>query len=619
MIVTLAGHVDHGKTSLVRAVTGVDTDRLAEEKRRGLTIDLGFAYLDAPGTTLGFVDVPGHHRFIHNMVAGVASRQFALLVIAADDGPMPQSREHLQILELLGVSRGVIALSKADRVDAARLAAAREEIRALTANTFLADAEIVATSAETGEGIDTLRDHLLAAAAREESAPESAEFRLAIDRAFTVTGAGVVVTGTVHSGAVTVDDPLHIFPTAQSVRVRSVRAQNRETSRASAGDRCALNLAGVEVGDVSRGQWLTDKPVDGSREMLLSLKVLDDFPRDVRHWLPVHVYQASAHSTGHVALLQEARLKPGSVTAVELITDEPLLVRRGDRLVLRDQGLDRTLGGGEVLTPRPASGRRRAPERLQRLAADQAVSAEEALARHLEIGEVHVASFAETWRLDEAALQSLLEDFGCLTVGDTALERSRWDRYLHDVAKAITDRHEADTSLQGLKLSDLAVEGSQALLEAALAELVKQGQLEVKTGRYLPAEHQVELSAPEQELLDRITGHLDQPQPPSLGDLAKLLRQPIAQLSKGLVPLVAKKRVVKVSDSRYYLPKHVAALAELALQLGSKGPFTVRQYRDAAGIGRNVAIEMLEFFDRRGFTRRSDNERAISGDLSLLP
>ncbi|MEJ2090429.1 MAG: selenocysteine-specific translation elongation factor [Gammaproteobacteria bacterium] len=200
MIITLAGHVDHGKTSLVHALTGVNTDRLEEERRRGLTIDLGFAYLQDTGVTLGFVDVPGHHRFIHNMVAGVSAEQFALLVVAADDGPMPQSREHLQILDLLGIDRGVVALTKCDRVPPERIAEARREVQALIRDSCLANAAIVETSAETGEGIDTLKQLLLSAAAAHTESPDDAPFRLPIDRAFTVAGAGVVVTGTVHSG-----------------------------------------------------------------------------------------------------------------------------------------------------------------------------------------------------------------------------------------------------------------------------------------------------------------------------------------------------------------------------------------------------------------------------------
>jgi selenocysteine-specific elongation factor len=397
-----------------------------------------------------------------------------------------------------------------------------------------------------------------------------------------------------------------------------VRAQNQETQTARPGDRCALNLAGVDSEDVARGMWLAMGSAEGTKDALVSLEVLDDFPREVRHWLPVHVYQASAHSTGHVALLDSNRLKPGSTKTVELVTDEPMLLRRGDRLVLRDQGLDRTLGGGSVLTPRPAAGRRRDRARLARLEADQATTAEEAFERHLATGAVDLSRYLATWDLDEAALRALLERYECLRIDDQALTQAAWREYRDALLAFIRQQHEADSSLQGLKQSELTQAAPAALLETLLGELLRAGQLEQKTGRYLPAAHEAALSASEQNLLDRITPHLDQPQPPSLGDLAKLLRMPIPELSKGLVPLVAKKRVVKVSDTRYSLPQHVRALAELALELGAGEPFTVRQYRDAAGIGRNVAIEMLEYFDRRGMTRRNADTRSISGGLERL-
>jgi len=618
MIVTLAGHVDHGKTSLVRALTGTDTDRLEEEKRRGLTIDLGFAYLDTPDGVLGFVDVPGHHRFIHNMVAGVASHQFGLLVIAADDGPMPQSREHLQILELLGLQRGLIALTKTDRVSPERLSAAEAEIRTLTAGTFLADAEIIPTSVETSDGLEQLERALRRAAGSETAEAAQRGFRLAIDRVFTVTGAGLVVTGTAHSGKVNIDDTLYLFPDQQEVRVRGIRAQNRETNSAGAGDRCALNLSGVDSDRISRGQWLSSEPADGSCEFSVALQVLDDFPREVRHWLPVHIYHASAHATGHIALLQEGRLPAGSQSVVELVTDEPLLVERNDRLIIRDQGLDRTLGGGAVISPVSVTGRRRSDERLQRLAADEAADPFEAFSRHLAIGDVDLKRFRQNWSLDAQEIDRLLDAHDCESIGDFAITRARWQEHQRVLYDTISRKHQADSSLQGLKQSELQGVIPDHLLPAALVALVNSKHLALQTGRYSPESHQADLSHAEQELLDRMTRHLDQPQPPSLGDIAKTLRQPIPQLSRSLTPLVAKKQLVKISDNRYCLPAQVKALAQLALDLGSRGPFTVRDYRDAAGIGRNVAIEMLEYFDSRGFTRRNGNERVISGSLERL-
>ncbi|MFU8817726.1 MAG: selenocysteine-specific translation elongation factor, partial [Pseudomonadales bacterium] len=297
MIVTLAGHVDHGKTTLVRLLTGTDTDRLAEEKRRGLTIDLGFAYLEHQQQTVGFVDVPGHHRFIHNMVAGVAAGQCALLVIAADDGPMPQSREHLQILQLIGVTQGVIALSKCDRASPERIAEARAEIAELVSGSFLQDAAIVETAAEPASGIDELRRLLLERAAQHHKQAAARPFRMAVDRAFSLKGAGLVVTGTVHCGRLEMDQELHLFPAGAAGRVRGLHVQNHAAQQALPGDRAAVNLAGADLPELARGHWLCAHPDAGHRTLVLDLQVLGDFPRGIRHWTPVHVYHATSHTS----------------------------------------------------------------------------------------------------------------------------------------------------------------------------------------------------------------------------------------------------------------------------------------------------------------------------------
>ena len=358
MIVTLAGHVDHGKTSIVRALTGTDTDRLAEEKRRGLTIDLGFAYADIAGHRVGFVDVPGHHRFIHNMVAGIAGQQFALLVVAADDGVMPQSKEHLQILRLLGLSRGLVALNKVDRVAAERVGEVQDQIRGLTADSFLDGAPIIELSCETAVGFDTLRKHLGVAAAREADRDPGAPFRLAIDRAFTIRGSGVVVTGTVASGRTSVGDRLVLASTGHAARVRSLHVQDEAANQATVGDRAAVNLAGVAADDVKRGDWLLDPPIrDPQTDFVAALTVVDDFPRAAKHNVPVHTYHATSHAQGRLLLLDGApvappprRHRPGGRTV-------PVATAREDR---RPRGVSR---------PRPRPHPRRRSRRRSRGAA----------------------------------------------------------------------------------------------------------------------------------------------------------------------------------------------------------------------------------------------------------
>lgn len=614
MIITLAGHVDHGKTSLVQALTGVDTDRLDEEKRRGLTIDLGFAYLKEGQTTLGFVDVPGHHRFIHNMVAGISADQHALLVIAADDGPMPQSREHLQILQLIGITEGTIALTKCDRASEEQRADSRARIADLIRGSCLADAPVIETAVPTGEGLTALKNRLLQVAQRQPREDAAGEFRMPVDRAFTISGAGVVVTGTVHSGQVAEDETLILFPPMTEVRVKSIRAQDAPASRAVPGDRAALNLSGVDADSVTRGQWLTSG-ASASSEFSLLLSVVADFPRPIRHWLPVHVYHATTHTTANIALLSAQRIQPGTESLVEITTAEPLLLRRGDRLVLRDQGLDRTLGGGRVISTHPASGRRRAESRLRKLSADMATDPAESLARHLDIGPVRVEAFARNWGLEDAALQALLAGADCVVRSGYALGADTWTGWLNELLAEVEQRHEADAALQGLKQSELGTSEQRPFVAELLAELTTAGKLISKAGRFQPAAHKVLLSDAEQQLFARIEPLLDQPQPPSLGDMAKQFRLGVGDLAKRLQPLVAKQYLLRISDTRYYLPARLEAMAELARQLDAQGPFTVRQYRDASGIGRNVAIEVLEYFDRIGFTRRNEQVRSIVGSL----
>ncbi len=613
MIITLAGHVDHGKTSLVRALTGVNTDRLAEEQARGLTIDLGFAYLEADGRTLGFVDVPGHHRFIHNMVAGVSAEQHALLVIAADDGPMPQSREHLQILELIGVRAGTVALTKCDRVSDERRRAALEEVRQLITGTCLQDAPIIESSTVTGEGIDALRHHLLEVNERHTTSTQDGPFRMPIDRAFTISGVGVVVTGTIHSGHVRADDSLTLFPAMKTVRVKSVRAQDRTVLSAASGDRTALNLSGLDVDELSRGQWLIGNPDTGSHSFSVMLSVLADFPRAVRHWLPVHVYHATTHTTAHLALLSSERVQPGTSALVEVVTEAPLPVRRGDRLVIRDQGLDRTLGGARVLSVRPAAGRRRAESRIDRLTADALSDPRTSLETHLTLGPVDLSAFRENWGLNDADIRSLLGELDAVEVDGRVISRQTWSAWRQDLLTHVEECHQADTALQGLKKSELS-RSPEPFLSALLADLVAAGELVSESGRYRPAAHEVALADAERQWLDRVAPLLDQPQPPSLGDMAKRFRLGVGDLAKRLHPLVSKKYLVRISETRYYLPGHLDTLAAVARTLDADGPFTVRQYRDASGIGRNVAIEVLEHFDRSGFTRRDGDLRKIVGE-----
>ena len=621
MIVTLAGHVDHGKTSIVRALTGVDTDRLAEEKRRGLTIDLGFAYADLDGQRVGFVDVPGHHRFVHNMVAGVAGHQHALFVVAADDGVMPQSREHLQILQLLGLAGGIVALSKIDRVTADRLAAARREIGELVAGSFLANARVVPVSCATGTGLADLRQALAQAARMESTHWTDAPFRLAVDRVFSVRGSGVIVTGTVVAGAVQTDDRVVLASSGKRVRVRSLRVQDQPADAASVGDRAAVNLAGVGKAEVRRGDWLLETTArEPTTRFALCLQVLDDFPRPVRHNAPVHVHHATSHSHGRVLLIDGGGVRPGREAVVDIVCATPLHVKIGDRLVLRDHDRERTLGGGTAHDLTPWARRRDAPRRA-RLAAMRHNDARGTLGAFAAIAPVPAAAFARHWNLRPAHVETLANGESLSLVEGHWLHPSWLAQAGTSVRDALRTQHRAEPDSGGLTeqqvatvVTELGGDGARLALQALTAK----GELRFAQGRYRLAAHRATVPDEAQRAFDRVHPLLDTAQPPSVGDMAKRLGRPFAEVEAQLRRLPAFGFVVRVGDKRYFLPNRLRELAAAAARLAATGPFSARQFRDATGVGRNIAIDVLEHFDGVGFTRRQGDTRRVVGDPSLV-
>ena len=628
MIVTLAGHVDHGKTSLVKALTGVDTDRLAEEKRRGLTIDLGFAYTDIGGRRIGFVDVPGHHRFIHNMVAGVAAHQCALFVVAVDDGPMPQTREHLDILRLLGLTRGVVALTKIDKVPAERLAAADAEVARLIDGTFLRSAPRVPVSTVTEHGLAELETWLSTAADETVTVRLDECFRLAIDRVFTVRGAGLVVTGTVHSGEVTVGDEVKLAPRGESARVRSVRAQDREARDAHPGDRCALNLVGTDGKGIERGMWLVaPESFAPARRIVVRLDVLVGAPRAIRHWLPVHVYHATSHTTAYVALLEGSAVAPGTSAFVELELDHALHPKRGDRLIVRDQAREHTLAGGEVIDVAPPRTGRRKPARIARLV-HQGKTLEESFAALLDDGQegVECEPFRLNWNLSRKRLDTLLERHGVRTLADGArrwaVPNDRIEGLRVRVVERLDAYHKAAPYSAGLRFDQILklTAAPARLLESALGELENERIVRRSAGHFHILGHRPRLPPADEELLQRLTTLMQQaPQPPSIGDAARTLAVSVAALQQLVGRVAALGLLVRVSDSRCFLPETGAAFVDVAIAL-SAGPqgFTAAEFRDAAAVGRNLAIEVLEHFDRRGLTRRAGDRRRVVNPRAVL-
>ena len=627
MLIGTAGHIDHGKTALVRALTGVDADRLPEEKARGITLDLGYAYVPLPdGTVLGFVDVPGHERLVHNMLAGATGIDFVLLVVAADDGPMPQTREHLEILDLLGLARGAVALNKTDLVDASRLAAATAEVEALLAGTGLAGSPVFPVSARTGEGIEVLRRHLEAAVASTPARETRGRFRLAIDRSFTLAGAGTVVTGTVFSGVVRVGDRLTISPAGTPVRVRSIHAQNRPADEGRAGERCALNLSGVEREAVRRGEWVLDPALHAPSPRLDGrMRLLPTEAKPVKHWAPVHVHLAAEDVTGRLALLDGEELEPGNEAPVQLVLARPVGALHGDRFILRDQSATRTIGGGRVLDPFPPTRGRRAPERLALLGALDRDDPVAALSGMLQATTkaIDLDRFALSWNLRTEELEGLLGTLDAVRVDSAgvrmALPRTRWDRLKQAVLDALAAEHERTPENLGPNAEQLRRLASPALDRAVFARLIeelRQAGALARSGPWLHLPgHRLRLSPSEQLLWDRIRPLLrvEPYQPPRVRDLAHRLGVAETVVRLTLRRVAAMGDAYQVAHDHFYLPVSLQELAAIALRLSQQeSGLHAAVFRDQVGTGRKIAIQILEFFDRAGFTRRVGDQHRVT-------
>ena len=622
MLIGTAGHIDHGKTTLVKALTGVDADRLPEEKARGITLDLGYAYTPLPGgDMLGFVDVPGHEKLIHNMLAGATGIDFVLLVIAADDGPMPQTREHLELLDLLGLTHGAVALTKIDAVTPERLAAAQAEVRELLAGSGLAGSPLFPLSARSGEGVVMLRTHLERQAAL-PSRPTGGRFRLAIDRCFSLAGAGTVVTGTVHSGKVDAGATVALLPSGRRARVRSLHVQDRPASCGNAGQRCALALAGdLEKRDVTRGMWLADPALDTLVDRWQGELRVPAGQKALTHLQRVHVHLGSDDILGRVAVLDGEQVTPGTTALVELLLERPTQALRGDRFVLRDAGAQRTVGGGRVLDIFPPARHKRAPARLALLRTmaeeDPAVSLA-ALGTQASAG-VDLVRFAIAWNLDAAAIDALVSRLGLRVVrlGDaaTAFAADRWQSLVQRLLDALAREHERAPDLTGVERerlrrmtqANLGREGFDALV----AELLAAGRIaQTRAWLHLP-EHRASVSAADRDLFAVLKPLLESPRfnPPRVRDVFRATGTPEDMVRQLFRRLARAGELYPVAHDHYFTAATVAELAGIVERLcadsGEARAAALRDiiYPDGSG-GRKVAIQILEFFDRIGYTRR---------------
>lgn len=631
MIVGTAGHIDHGKTALLKALTGQQGDRRREERERGITIDLGYAYADlGDGSLTGFIDVPGHERFVHNMLAGASGIDCMLLVVAADDGVMPQTREHLAIVELLGIRRALVALTKIDRIEPARVEEVRQQIAELLQPGPLAGAPIFPVSAIEGLGIDALRQALLDQAAHIDARSDSGYFRLAIDRAFSVTGAGVVVTGTAFAGRVQVGDELTLSPLSRRVRVRALHAQNREANEAHAGQRVALNLAGerLSVEQINRGDWLLSPALQGAtRRIDIEFTLLANEARALKHWSPVHIHLGAQDITGRIALLEGEFVAPGGQVHAQLQLNAPLHAIHGDRVVLRDQSAQRTLGGGRVLDPFAPPRNRHRQARLAQLRALAGETLEAVLPQLLPsavngVEPTHLERQfnrpRQTWQLPDDAVEITTRQ------GTRLFERTYWENLGQSLIPALQRFHEEQPDelgpdrdrLRRYALPQLERPVFIALLEQALAE----GTVHASGPWLHLPEHRVRLSDEEEALKARLWPLLEAGDynPPWVRDMAKELtigEDQVRHLLRKLARLGALQQVVK---DLFYTEATTRQLASLLMEIEREaGMIRATTFRDRIGLGRKRSIQLLEHFDRLGLTRRFGNERKIRADSAL--
>jgi len=631
MIIATAGHVDHGKTLLVKALTGVDTDRLPEEKKRNLTIDLGFAYLgsEASRQTIGFIDVPGHERFVRNALCGLAGTDFVLLVIAADDGPMPQTREHLAIVDLLGVARGAVALTKCDRASAERIEEVSGEIRELLQSTSLADIPIFPVSALEGIGVSELKEHLEAAAAATPPRPADGNFRLAVDRRFDVTGAGMIVTGTVFSGHIAVGDNVRVLAPSLSARVRGIHAQNTASKTGRAGQRCALNITGADINKdvVARGDWITmaDAPAPVAK-FDAELRVLESESRSLKHWTPVHVHLGAAETTGRVAVLQDQSVEPGGTALAQLVLEQPIGAVAGNRFIIRDQSARRTIGGGRVIDIFPPGRGRAKPERIALLEAMRNRDHTEALTALMDqsVGGVDLERFRINRNLTREELNTIESgvEARIATASTTriAFAPTAWTRLRDGVAATLKRWHAEDPAARGWSarkiLSGAGIVTSDDAARAIAEELARDTIISRSGADFRLPSHTATLSAPDQALWELVEPALKDAgsRPMTARELEEVIGKPHRDIERFLGRAGRQNLVIRISKTRYATPDQLLTLARVAATLSCEAPdrlFSAAQYRDASGIGRNLCIEILEFFDQQRFTHRTGNARSV--------
>jgi selenocysteine-specific elongation factor len=633
VIVGTAGHIDHGKSTLVEALTGTNPDRLEEEKRRGITIDLGFAFLELEGARLGFVDVPGHERFVRNMLAGVGGIDLVLLVIAADESIKPQTREHFDICRLLGIPRGIIAITKSDLVDADGLGLVRLEVEEFMRGSFLEAAPIIPVSARTGAGLDVLKQELLRSAQSVPARDATRHFRLPIDRSFAMKGFGTVVTGTLVSGAVKVEDEVELYPPQVRARVRGLHSGGKAVTRAVAGQRTAVNLAGIEREEIERGMVLAPPGIFEPARRLDARVTLLESARPLKTRARVHFHQGTAEAIAEMVLLDGNELAPGASAFAQLRLENPVLLLPGDRFILRQFSPVVTIGGGVALDVRAARHRRNDPAVVQLLETLERGNHEEILAA-LVAAAPQGLSMAHGLSLAQIVARTGWTEADVRQAAAKPVEGKRlrvvsaqpWTiasaKSVADCAavlrKAIEDFHRANPLLPGIPKQELrgrAGKTSAEIFLTALDDLVKAGALAISGDLVQRAGREIALSDEEARAKELIEKEFERAglTVPSFAAVLEKLPVESRRAQKILQILLREKVLIKVAEDLVFHRTAVARLREtLAKYRKERGErLPIPAFKELTGITRKYAIPLLEYLDREHVTRRVGDERVI--------
>ncbi len=633
-IIGTAGHIDHGKTLLIKMLTGVDTDRLKEEKKRGISIELGFASLDLPsGRKCGVVDVPGHERFIRNMLAGAGGVDLILFVIAADEGIMPQTREHMDILQLLGVERGVIALTKVDLVDSEWLELITSEVRTFVDRTLLRGAPIVPISAVTGQGREQLLGILDAQLDAHEAQPRGRFVRLPVDRVFTMEGFGTVVTGTLWSGQLREGDTIRLLPRERKTRIKALEVHNERVLEAIAGQRVAVCLHNISREEAERGDWLVlDESLEPVEKIDVRLRALRDLPKAIPHRMRVRFYLGASEVMGRVVLLEAEELKPGESCLAQIQLEEPIVAERGDRFVVRSFSPIATLGGGKVLDVSSARRRRYRAEDLAALrVAEEGTLDDRVVERVRAKGGIGLIEADLTQQLGQPpaeiklAVEGLLKADRLRRVGKTRLiAREQYDEAGAALAALILEQERAQSLRYGPQKSEIKSRLDSRihpdLAEAWLQAEIGAGRLFVRGDRLRRSGPELTLNATQTKLRDRLLGELTKAG--HSGPSQKELLDAFANEKEApelLALLIAEDSVVRLPGDILVTAETIrGARVRIQDYFATRSEMTVAELKEVLGVSRKQAVPLLEHFDRLAWTHRRGDVRIAGHRLAAI-